>query len=397
MYTKLYRKNGVPGGEEQPGGNPKQEMPEIIDPEEVFKNSKVGDFSGPAAKDPNAVEGAETELSEIDKDFRKAKPLSVDDEENNEDKDKDKGKKNESEEDDVLKLEPSEEELEEEVQWSGLAEELGIGKVENNTYDEFVEKFKEFKESLTDPSYVNLEAVKTKFGEEAHNILVALGEGETSFFDISSKVKPLYDILEMDPEEAIRAVHKANGSSQKWIDNKIDELKEDRQLESEFSEIKNRAIQMANGLIEENAQKLKNFANSTITNKLAAEKAEKELISKEIQQRSEFLGLKLDQKAKDIIAKRVSEGYYSKATNDAKLKADIILQKEFGQKAIEALQKRNQNAGVKAYQKGLHNLEESKQQSAKKSGSASGGGSQPEAGSGFAAIKTQGASSVVRV
>jgi hypothetical protein len=391
----FYRKND-PADAEKGGGDPKPVVPEIIDPDEIFNNSKVGDFTGPAVPDPNRVEGGEEALSELDAALAKAKPVSKEEPLDEEGKPKPNEKGGDNEEG-VLTIEPNQEELEEEVQWTSLATELGIGEIKDNNYDQFVEKFKEFKETLTDPSYVNLEAVKTKFGEEAHNMLVALQEGNTSLFDIASKVQPYYDIVAMDAEEAFTAVYKANGNSEKWINEKIDELKEDGKFDIEVENIKSRAIQLANEKIQESANTLKSFADSTISNKLAADKAEKELIVKEIQQRSEFLGLKLDQKAKDIIAKRVSEGYYSKAVNDAKLKADIILQKEFSQKAIEALQKRNQGAGIKAYQKGLHNLEEVKAQSAKKSGSASGGGSQPEAGSGFGAIRTEGASAVVRV
>lgn len=394
MY-KFYRKNDPANAE--PGGDPQPKQIIPIDPDEVFNNSKVGDFSGPAKPDPNAVEGAD--LSELDEKLAKAKPI-VKDEEIDETTGKPKSEKandEPSDDDGVLTLEPGADDLEEEIQWSGLAKELEIGELKAETYEDFVEKFKEYRDTLTDPTYVNLEAVKTKFGEEAHNILVALQEGDSSFFNIAEVVQPYYDVAAMEPEEMIRAVQTANKKSETWIDKYIDELKEDGKLETEAEAIRSRAIQRAGELFEENANKLKNFANSTITNKLAAEKAERELIAKEVQQRSEFLGLKLDQKARDLIAKRVNEGYYSKAVNDAKLKADIIIQKEFGQKAIEALQKRNQSAGVKAYQKGLHNLDDAKSQAAKKSSSASGGGEQLEVGSGFAAIKTKGATEVVRM
>jgi len=394
MYYKFYRKNDPGNGE--PGGAPQPKVIIPVDPDEMFEKAKVGDFSGPPKPDPNQVEGAD--LSELDDKLAKAKPI-VKEEEINETTGKPKGENTDDEpgdDDGVLKLEPSADDLEEEIQWSGLAKELEIGELKAETYEDFVEKFKEYRDSLTDPTYVNLDAIKTKFGEEAHNVLVALQEGDSSFFNIAEVVQPYYDVAAMEPEEMIRAVQTANKKSEAWINKYIDELKEDGKLETEAEVIRSRAIQRAGELFEENANKLRNFANSTITNKLAAEKSERELIAKEIQQRSEFLGLKLDQKARDLIAKRVNEGYYSKAVNDAKLKADIIIQKEFGQKAIEALQKRNQSAGVKAYQKGLHNLDDAKSQAAKKSGSASGGGEQPEVGSGFGAIRTKGATEVVR-
>lgn len=183
--------------------------------------------------------------------------------------------------------------------------------LENDTQEEFAEKVKSKIEEAK--QQVNLD----EFDPEARRLVAHLNKngGKLGNFFVNPTISSLQNVLSIDAEDKVKAVRRSDLSNQGGTAEEID-----KQIDEELNSMSATQIvqaagkidQDANKLIADEIEKIVGESEKNIKEKQAQEaetiKKSRENLKNYVHQQDDFLGIKLSDKAKSVIAKDIETG-----------------------------------------------------------------------------------------
>jgi len=357
----------------KPDKKPVEKKPDEKKPDEKKLDEKKPDEKKPDEEKPKPVS-----FFDEDDDFEEDKlPF---DEKKDEDKDekpaddkKDGGEDPDKEDDDSdkdpLDVEELEKKLDEEAKvsevaakldWTGIAKnELGID-LKANDQSEFLQAVK----TKIDEASKKVEVDLTKYPEDAKQVIQFL-ENDGDINEILNPLAVIDKYVSDTTEEdvVIDYFTEYEGLTKKQAEEKVEELQDSDKFDDQYEKAKKMLLDFRS----KRAKDLINASNDKINAKLAETEqkieSEKNEMIKVVDELKDFMGIKVNDKAKAYLKKEISSGKLTLSNNNAKTQVIARMFDLFGSQVIDSINKRikdssrdGYNTGKLTEQEKLHNI-----------------------------------------
>lgn len=370
--------------EKEVAGEPRKEAKPLTD---EFGQPIVAEKKGDDAK-PKNLDALSGSLEDMEKEYEKKNPKALTEEQKKEKEESEKaaaeaakkkqqgstttesqkkqggGDGNESDAEFEFKSPEIKNEENEEViesTWQNTAEQLGLGKIQNDDFDEFKATFEarlaaERKAGREEAQSINiLEEFPAESQAEAKEAITLLKAGK-SLTSLVEPLKPYQEVLAMSNEDRVRAMYKGQGHKDEWIDAEVERQREAGTIDHLGEQI---ATNVTN-FIEKKKAEIVAQAERSVEQIKATIQAEREkedtALIGELRKRSTWMGGKVSDKAMSALEAKVKSGEYRRRLkSDPSMFAEAILYHEFGKQAESELRRTEFEKGRGTFREKLHN------------------------------------------